>query len=146
MSWICYFYKMYIYLYIISAYCYFEMECGCCPLMQAWPACTLWSWWCRPGCGVYVTKERVRLKRKEKSRLANISSCEFCLLQCLVLTFDPCIHHQPHLLSWLLPFQCSLHHPPGGVSAVWRFCHGHLLRSGRHRHKHLRCMTGPSSF
>lgn len=87
-----------------------EMKWCWCPLMQAWPACTLWSWWCRPGSGVYVTRERVRLRRKEKRRLANIWSCEFSLLQSLV---EPV-----HL--WSLLFIISL------------ICFCDLLRSSAH--------------
>lgn len=60
-----------------------EQRC-CCPLVQAWPACTPWSWWCRPGSGIFVTRERVRPRRKEKRRRASIWSCEFCLLQSFV--------------------------------------------------------------
>lgn len=33
--------------------------------------------------------------------------------------------------------QGSLHHPAGGVGAVWRLRHGHLLRSGTHTHTQI---------
>lgn len=57
------------------------MHCHCCRLVQAWPACTLWCWWCRRGYGVYATRERVRPRRKERRRPASIWSCELSVLQ-----------------------------------------------------------------
>lgn len=69
-----------------------EWNAICCPLVQAWPACTPWCWWCRPGYGVYVMREKVRPRRKERRRPASIWSCEFSFLQsltgaCSVLIF-----------------------------------------------------------
>lgn len=126
------------------------MKCHCCPLVQAWPACTPWCWWCRPGYGVYVTREKVRPRRKERRRPASIWSCEFSFLQsftgaCSVLIF---ILIQPDFFFflWHAPSQCSLHHPPGGVSVVRRFCHGHLLRSGRCTRSHIRGICATLTF
>lgn len=83
------------------------MKYHCCPLVQAWPACTPWCWWCRPGYGVYVTREKVRSRRKERRRPASIWSCEFSFLQsftggCSVLIF---ILIQPVLFFFVT---CSL--------------------------------------
>lgn len=74
-------------------------------------------------------REGRRGDAKQASDRVSSASCK--LVPSLLRFF--CLHTYS---VWVLlchpPSQRSLHHPPGGVCVVWRFCHGHLLRSGRH--------------